>query len=45
MRVALEEISDGGCREDPAQEERGWKLFMLLPRMLLHRAPRGGLIP
>ena len=24
--------------------ERGWKLFLLLPRMLLHRPPRGGLI-
>ena len=24
---------------------RGWKLFMLLPRMLLCRPPRGGLIP
>ena len=24
---------------------RGWKLFLLLPRMLLSRPPRGGLIP
>ena len=27
------------------RQERGWKLFLLLPRMLLHRSPRGGLIP
>ena len=25
--------------------ERGWKLFFLIPRMLLSRLPRGGLIP
>ena len=24
---------------------RGWKLFLLLPRLLLHRSPRGGKIP
>ena len=24
---------------------RAWKLFLLLPRMLLHRPPRGGFIP
>ena len=41
LRVALEEAtSEQACRQ-----ERGWKLFILLPRMLLHRQPRGGLIP
>ena len=30
------------CQRDPVRCERGWKLFMLLPRMLLHRPPRGG---
>ena len=25
--------------------KKGWKLFMVLPRMLLHRPPGGGLIP
>ena len=24
------------------RQERGWKLFLLLPRLLLHRLPRGG---
>ena len=27
---------------DELREERGWKLFFLLPRMLLSRPPRGG---
>ena len=27
------------------QQERGWKLFLLIPRLLLHRPPRGGLLP
>ena len=27
---------------DEVRQERGWKLFMLLPRMLLHRPPGGG---
>ena len=26
-------------------QERGWKLFLLIPRLLLHRPPRGGLVP
>ena len=40
LRVALEEATaDQLCRQ-----ERGWKLFILLPRMLLHRPPRGGLL-
>ena len=41
MRVALGEINV----DDAVRQERGWKLFLLLPRMLLHRAPRGGTIP
>ena len=45
MRVALEEIREGGRRDDMTRQERGWKLFLLLQRMLLHRSPRGGLIP
>ena len=27
------------------RQERGWKLMMLLPRLLLHRPPGGGKIP
>ena len=30
---------------DDTTEIRGWKLFFLLPRILLHRPPRGGLVP
>ena len=40
LRLALEEASS----EDVVRQERGWKLFLLIPRMLLHRPPRGGLI-
>ena len=42
LKVALEEVLTGQSRRDVAQQERGWKLFLLLPRMLLHRSPRGG---
>ena len=39
--VALEEIESA----DDTRRELGWKLFLLLPRLLLHRSPRGGTIP
>ena len=42
LKVVLEEVLSGQSRRDIAQQERGWKLFLLLPRMLLHRSPRGG---
>ena len=38
--MALGEVQAGFERDS----ERGWKLFMALPRMLLHRPGRGGLI-
>ena len=44
LHVGLEEISEGCRVSDTTRQERGWKLFMLLPRMLLHRPPRGGMI-
>ena len=44
LRVALEEILRGARTNDSTTEERGWKLLLLLPRMLLHRPGRGGLI-
>ena len=40
LRLALEEA----VSEEVIRQERGWKLMMLLPRMLMHRPPRGGLI-
>ena len=44
LKLALEEATWGNSRDDEVRQERGWKLLMLLPRMLLHRAPGGGLI-
>ena len=29
------------CTDDLLRQERGWKFFMFLPRMLLYRPPRG----
>ena len=36
-------ISIGRGHSDGEVPPRGWKLFLLLPRMLLHKQPRGGL--
>ena len=44
MKLALEEATWGNHRMDTVRQERGWKLFTLLPRMWLHRPPGGGLI-
>ena len=44
MKLALEEATWENYRMNTVRQERGWKLFMLLPRMLLHRPPSGGLI-
>ena len=44
LRVALEEATFGSRVEDVTRHERGWKFFLLLPRLLLHRGSRGGLI-
>ena len=38
----MQEILNGVQRSGG---ERGWKLFMLLPRMLLFRSARGGVVP
>ena len=40
LKFALEEA----IARDEVRQSRGWKLFMMLPRMLLHRPPGGGLI-
>ena len=44
LKLALEEISVGVDGHNVIRQERGWKLFLLLPRMLLHRPPRSGII-
>ena len=41
MLMVLEEISSS----EDIRRARGWKLFLLLPRMPLHRPPRCGTIP
>ena len=45
IRTALEEILEGHRSDNDARMARGWKLFMFLPRMLLFRPRRGGLVP
>ena len=42
LKIALEEIVK---TDDEVTQERGWKLFMILHRMLLHRPPGGSQIP
>ena len=38
LKVALKEIIEGAGE---VEQERGWKLLLMLPRMLLHRPPGG----
>ena len=45
LKMSLEEILQGRARSDIVKEIRGWKFFFLLPRLLLFRPPRGGLVP
>ena len=44
LRTALQEAVLGGDVGDEVRQTRGWKLLLLLPRMLLSRAPHGGAI-
>ena len=44
MRVALEEVARGIDERSEARMTRGWKLFLLLPRLLLWKPVRGGLV-
>ena len=45
IRAALEEVIAGHEMHNEVRMGRGWKLLMLLPRMLLNRPRRGGHIP
>ena len=45
LKLALEEATWVNSQQDEVRQKRGWKLFMLLRRMLLHRPPGRGLIP
>ena len=42
MRFALQEAQRAREQRDEVGSTRAWKLFLLLPRLLLHRPPRGG---
>ena len=44
VRVALKAVLHGYEIHSDARITQGWKLLMLLPRMLLHRPPRGGVL-
>ena len=45
MRLALKEIVSGMEMQNQLRISRGWKLFVLLPRILLFRPARGGKVP
>ena len=45
FRNALKLAMEEAIRPGVLHQERGWKLFLLIPRLLLHRPPRGGLVP
>ena len=44
VRVVLKAVLHGNEIHSDARITQGWKLLMLLPRMLLHRPPRGGVL-
>ena len=45
IKTSLQAILRRRERNDIEVETRGWKLLMLIPRLLLTRPPRGGLVP
>ena len=45
LKLAMQEIVDGARSEDLVRCTWAWKLFFLLPRMLLFRPVRRGLVP
>ena len=44
FRVALRMAIAESSVDDPVRRSQGWKLFLMLPRMLLSRKARGGLV-
>ena len=44
MRLAMREASTASSNQSELQSVRAWKLFLLIPRMLLWKPSRGGLI-
>ena len=45
LRVAMQEIRVGRAENNELRRIRGWKLFFMLPRMLLQKPGKGGLVP
>ena len=45
LRIALQEAECGRAESNEVRRVRAWKLFLLLPRMLLFCSGRGGMIP
>ena len=45
MRLACKTMVQGRMVNNVELDTQGWKLFLLFPRMLLFRPPRGGLVP
>ena len=45
LRAAPEEVLAGFSQRSDVRLAKGWKLFMLLARMMLHKPPRGGRVP
>ena len=45
MRFAVVEADRARAASDDRAATRAWKLFLLLPRLLLYKPPRGGQIP
>ena len=45
LRIALQEAECGRAESNEVRRVRAWKLFLLLPRMLLFCPGRGGMIP
>ena len=41
----MNKVRVGRQESNLLKQVRGWKLFLLIPRLLLHRPQRGGLIP
>ena len=44
LKAIMEEVSAARLARDVLRQSRAWKAFLLLPRLLLHKPPRGGLI-
>ena len=45
VRLAMEEVREGRRTNNDARRIRGWKLFLMIPRMLLVKPRKGSLMP